>query len=166
MSSDNNNIIGICTQKNIQNDKKEMFKAIDINLIIKIIKILFDDFSNDKTAFIQKENGYIQKGLKILNDNDIKELKKQGLVSTSIPELFISPKTIFRTQLWFLRTNYAWYWTPVEPKDNDFEISNWHIICSGCSLKVIGSNWNGEEPAEKNVDLINWLASTGFIYLV
>ena len=167
ISSDNNNIIGICTQKTTQNDKKEILNvAIDIKPIIESIKILYNDFYNEKTAFIQKENGYIQKELKILNDNDIKELKENGLISTSIPELFISPKTILITQIWFLRTNYAWYWTPVEPKDNDFEVSNWQIICSGCSLKVIGSDWNGEEPAEKNVDLINWLASTGFIYLV
>lgn len=167
VSSNNNIIIGICTQKKTQNDKKEILNvAIDIKPIIKSIKILFDDFSKDKTAYIQKENGYIQKELKILNDKDIKELKDHGLITTSIPELFISKKTFFVTHLWFLRTNYAWYWTPIEPKDNNFEISNWHIIYSGCSLKVIGSNWNGEEPAQKNIDLINWLASTGLTYLV
>ena len=167
VSSNNNNVIGICTQKKTQNNKNEIsYVAIDIKSIIKGIKILFDDFSNDKTAFIKKENGYILKELKILNDKDIQELKEHGLISSSIPELFISPKTISITQLWFFRTNYAWYWTPVEPKNNDFEISNWHIICSGCSLKVIGSNWNGDEPAEKNINLINWLASTGLNYLV
>ena len=167
VSQDNNKIIGICTNKMAENDKKESLNvAIDVKYAIKSIRILFDSYSHDKTAFIKKEDGYIQKDLKILNDKEIKELKDHGLESTSIPELFISPKTLLVTQLWFYRTIYAWYWTPVEPKDNNFEISNWLIICPECSLKAVGSEWNGKEPNVKNIDLIHWLESTGLNYLV
>ena len=104
--------------------------------------------------------------MKILTKKEIKELNKKGLKETSKSEIFISPESDGVTPLWFYRTNYAWYWTPTEPKNNNIEKSNWIIIYPGCSLKVIGSYWDGIEPAERNINLIHWLETTGYDYLI
>ena len=82
------------------------------------------------------------------------------------PEIFISPSSLFVTPLWFYRTNYAWYWTPKEPNDDNIDISNWIIIYPGCSLRVIGGIYNGAEPAQRNINLIHWLENTGLDFLV
>ena len=95
----------------------------------------------------------------------MKELKSHGLLPCSKPDLFISPSSKYVTPLWFYRTIYAWYWTPTEPENNNIESSNWIIIYKGCSLKVIGGKWDGMEPAERNINLIHWLESTGLDYL-
>ena len=122
---------------------------------------------HNKTAFEEKENGFIQKEVKLLlNDSKINELKEHGLMSSENPLIFISPKSHFITPLWFYRTNYAWYWTPTEPKEDDADYPNWIIIYPGCSLKVIGGEWSGLEPAKRNIILIHWLESSGLNYLV
>ena len=156
VSLDDNAIIGIY---------KSSKTAISMEPAIEGIKILYNSYYGNKSAFIKIDGGFIQKGLKILNDTEINELKNHGLFSLTT-EIFITRATITVTMLWFYRTNYAWYWTPVNPKNNDIEISNWHIVCPGCSLKVIGSEWNGNEPYEANIDLIHWLEGTGLAYLV
>ena len=109
---------------------------------------------------------YINSYIKLLTNIEFDELKAHGLEATSNPEVFISPKSLFVTPLWFYRTNYAWYWTPIEPKNNCIEKPNWIIIYPGCSLKVIGGKWDGIEPAEKNIILIHWLERIGSNYLV
>ena len=156
VSLDDNTIIGIY---------KSSKTAINIEPGIEGIKILYNSYYGSKSAFNKIDGGFIQKGLKILNDAEINELKNHGLFPLTT-EIFITRATISVTMLWFYRTNYAWYWTPVNPKNNDIEISNWLIVCPGCSLKVIGSEWNGNEPYETNIDLIHWLEGTGLTYLV
>ena len=165
-SLDNNKVIGIYTNKRTKFNKNNILNiAINMKSAIEAIQILFNSYLHNKSAFIQKEKGFIQKEIKITKI-EINELKEHGLIASSIPEMFISPESIFVTTLWFYRTNYAWYWTPIEPKNNYIENSNWMIIYPGCSLFVIGSEWNGFEPAQRNIDLIQWLESTGCAYLV
>ena len=108
----------------------------------------------------------IQKPIKNLNDTEINEFKKHGLNISSLPDIFISKGNTLRTDLWFYRTNYAWYWTPDEPNKYDIGSSNWIIICTECSLIAIGGFWDGKEPIPYNIDLIHWFASTRFDYLV
>lgn len=38
------------------------------------------------------------------------------------------------------------------------------IIYPGNSLKVIGGKWNGQEPANRNIDIIHWLETTKLKY--
>ena len=167
ISLDNNKILGVHTDNQMEDMYNNIFSvAANIKSTIQAIRVLHSSYIHNKSAFIEKENGLIQKELKVLTDIEIFELKDHGLVATSIPEMFISPKSLFITPLWFYRTNYAWYWTPTEPKNNSVEKSNWIIIYPGCSLKVIGGMYEGCEPAQRNIDLINWLVSTGFNYLV
>ena len=40
------------------------------------------------------------------------------------------------------------------------------IIYPGNSLKVIGGQWDGIEPAPKNIDLIHWLEKYGLKFLI
>ena len=44
--------------------------------------------------------------------------------------------------------------------------SNWMIIYRNNSLKVIGGKWDGIEPAEKNIKIINLLEATKMKYLI
>jgi hypothetical protein len=165
VSLDDNKVVGIYSNKKANNDKKYNV-AISMKSANEAIKILYNSYLNNKIAFIQKENGYIQKKLKILTNTELNELTVHGLIASLNPEIFISPQSDYVTTLWFYRTNYAWYWTPTYPKDNNIENSNWIIICPSRSLIVIGSEWNGCEPAERNIDLIHWLESTGFDFLI
>ena len=38
------------------------------------------------------------------------------------------------------------------------------IIIPNNSLKVIGGYWDGEEPAQRNIDLIHWLEKSKLTY--
>ena len=167
LSLENNKVVGVITYKQYEDDYNNIFNvAINIKAIIQAIKLLYNSYIHNKTAFLQKENGFVQKEVKVLNASEINELKEHGLISSENSNIFISPKSYFITPLWFYRTNYAWYWTPTEPKNDNAEYSNWIIIYPGCSLKVIGGGWDGVEPANKNIILIHWLESTGLNYLV
>ena len=167
ISLENNKVVGVITNKQNEDESNNVFSvAVNIKAIIQAIRLLYNSYLHNKTAFEEKENGFIQKEVKLLNDSKINELKDHGLFSSENPLIFISPKSYFITPLWFYRTNYAWYWTPTEPKDDDADYSNWIIIYPGCSLRVIGGEWNGFEPAKRNIILIHWLESTGLNYLV
>ena len=167
ISLENNKVVGVIINKQRQDVDNNLFSvAINIKSIIQAIRLLYSSYLHNKTAFEEKENGLKQKDIKLLNDSQINELKEHGLVSSENPYIFISPKSFLVTPLWFYRTNYAWYWTPTEPKDDDAEYPNWIIIYPGCSLKVIGGNWSGLEPAKRNIILIHWLESSGLNYLV
>ena len=167
VSLDNNRIIGIHTNKQIEGEHGGVFcEGINMKAAIQAIRVLYKSYISDKFAFIQKNNIFSQKELKLLTDSEINELKEHGLISTAIPELFISPRSLYVTPLWFYRTNYAWYWTPKEPVNDNIEKPNWIIIYPECSLKVIGGYWDGQEPAQRNINLIHWLESTGLDYLV
>jgi len=167
VSLENNKVVGVVINKQNEDDDSNIFSvAISIKAIIQAIRLLYSSYMHNKTAFEEIENGLKQKNVKVLNDSEIKELKDHGLVSLENPNIFISPKSYLVTPLWFYRTNYAWYWTPTEPKDDNVDFANWIIIYPGCSLKVIGGKWDGIEPAERNITLIHWLESTGLNYLV
>lgn len=167
ISLDDNKVIGIHLNNKFEDEEHNIYSfATSMKASIQAIRILYNSYIHSKSAFIQKEDGYIQKERKLLTISEFTELDLHGLKPSSIPEMFISPSSFFVTPLWFYRTHYAWYWTPIFPKDNCVEKSNWIIIYPGCSLKVIGSIYNGCEPAQKNITLIHWLESTGLDYLV
>ena len=162
-----NKIIGIHTNKKFEYANSNDFcEGVNMKAAIQAIRVLYKSYISDKFAFIEKDNYFRQKELKILTDFEINELKEHGLVSTNKPEIFISPSSLFVTPLWFYRTNYAWYWTPQKPIDDNIDISNWIIIYPGCSLRVIGGIYNGAEPAQRNINLIHWLENTGLDFLV
>lgn len=166
ISLNNDKIIGIHINKQVKNTENVFYVGINMKAAIQAIRVLHKSYINDKFAFIQKEKGYAQKEIRVLTDSEIDELKQHGLVSTNTPEVFISPGSLFVTPLWFYRTSYAWYWTPLDPSNNNIDRANWIIIYPGCSLKVIGGYFDGAEPAQRNIILIHWLESTGFLYLV
>lgn len=167
ISLEDNQILGVHSENNVEDiDNNILSVAISMKATIQAIRIVYNSYIHNRSLFTEKENGIIQKELKLLTNIEIDELKAHGLEATSNPEVFISPKSLFVTPLWFYRTNYAWYWTPIEPKNNCIEKPNWIIIYPGCSLKVIGGKWDLIEPAEKNITLIHWLESTGSNYLI
>ncbi len=167
ISLKNNKVVGVNISKQNKDKNNNNSTSINIKAIIQAIRLLYNSYLHNKTAFEEKENGFIQKEVKLLlNDSKINELKEHGLMSSENPLIFISPKSHFITPLWFYRTNYAWYWTPTEPKEDDADYPNWIIIYPGCSLKVIGGEWSGLEPAKRNIILIHWLESSGLNYLV
>ena len=165
-SKTNNEIIGIYSNKEVTVSRNKYFTGTNMEQAFKAIQIMINSSLTDKSAFIQKENKFIQKQVKNLTDSELSVLNKKGLKLSAYPAIFISSGNFFVTDLWFYRTNHAWYWTPTKPSNGDFDKSNWLIICTKCSLKVIGSEWDGEEPANKNINLIHWLASTGFEFLI
>lgn len=96
------------------------------------------------------------------------ELRKNGLDETTNPYVFVSPSSSGVTPLWFFRTNHAWYWTPLKPKDytqEELNRCNWSVIWSGEEIRAIGGYWDGMAPAERNIRLIRWLISTGLRFL-
>ena len=146
----NDKIIGIHTQNDHRYDI-----SVNSSIIAKAIKLNFEnDFKNIK-----------QRGSP-LSKSHIEELKKIGLEESTIPNLFISPPSPNVSPIWFLRTKYAWYWTPTKPDNNDITKSNWMIIYPDNNLKVIGGTWDGIEPAIKNINIIRWLEKNGLKYLV
>ena len=146
----NDKIIGIHTQNDHRYDI-----SVNSDIIAKAIKLNFEnDFKNIK-----------QRGSP-LSKSHIEELKKIGLEESTIPNLFISPPSPNVSPIWFLRTKYAWYWTPTKPDNNDITKSNWMIIYPDNNLKVIGGTWDGIEPAIKNINIIRWLEKNGLKYLV
>ncbi len=84
---------------------------------------------------------------------------------TNITNILISPPAFYITPIWFLRTKHAWYWTPLKPGKNDINKSNWMLIYPNNSLKSVGSIYDGQEPAPKNIEIIQWLENTKFNYL-
>ena len=150
VSKKDNKIFGIHTKNN-----KKFNVAINMQSFIQAISFFCKLYKYKSNKIIQKN----------LSTSEINELKNHGLLPCSNPQLFMSPSSQYVTPLWFYRTNYAWYWTPTEPENNDIDKSNWIIIYPGCSLKVVGGKWDGIEPAERNINLIRWLETTGLDYL-
>ena len=146
----NDKIIGIHKQNDHLYDI-----SVNISTIAKAIKL---NFENNFKNIRQRGNP--------LSKSHIEELKEFGLIESQIPNIFISPPSLDVTPIWFLRTKYAWYWTPTKPDNNDISKSNWMIIYPNNSLKVVGGIWDGIEPAEKNIDLILWLEKNGLKFLI
>ena len=147
----NEQLVGFHKQRDYQSNI-----AINIDIIAKAIKL---NFENNLKNIKQRGSP--------LNENQIQELKEIGLeLSKNIPNILISLPSIFVTPIWFYRTKYAWYWIPTKPEKNDLNKINWMIIYPGNSLKVIGGQWDGIEPAPKNIDLIHWLEKYGLKFLI
>ena len=146
----NEKIIGIHTQNDHHYDI-----SVNASIIAKAIKLNYEsDFK------------YIKQRGNPLSKSHFEKLKKIGLEESKIPNLFISPPSTDVSPIWFLRTKYAWYWTPNKPDANDITKSNWMIIYPNNSLEVIGGVWNGIEPATKNINIILWLEKNGLKFLV
>jgi hypothetical protein len=150
-----NKIISILTPKK---SNTKYYPSINIKFIIKAIN----------SIYINKDDIMVISKAKKLSKNEIIELNNKGLKNTQSDYIFESESSHFVTPLWFYRTNHNWYWTPVDPKINKKNAlpSNWLIIYPKGSLKVIGGYWKGQEPAPINIDLIHWLESNGYKYLV
>ncbi len=137
--------------------------ASNIQVIVKAIRNIY----NNRRKITNKLS-LIKKARTPLSEEEINELNNHGLIQTNSPYIFQSPSSFLVSSLWFYRTNHAWYWTPKEPKINNNEEyeCNWLIIYPGGSLRVIGGFYHGQEPAQRNIDLIHWLESTKLKYLV
>ena len=149
----NNRVIGIHILSNTK-----LSAGINIQSVVQALRIArLSNLDYNNTITIEPKK---------LNRREIYELKFHGLIQSENPNIFISPSSPNITPLWFYRTNYAWYWTPTEPKEDNINESNWLIIYPGGSLKVIGGYWDGIEPADRNIDLIHWLENTKLKYLM
>ena len=106
---------------------------------------------------------------KKLSYSEIILLEKEGLITTKNPDLFISPGTfLLITSLYFYRTQYAWFWTPKEPKDYNLEEikkCNWSLIGANRPITVIGGFYNNQEPAPRNIKLIQFLIDSDLSFL-
>ena len=150
-----NKLVGIYKQNSFKNGI-----ATNIEVISKVIELNYTSYKNDSSKYIE------QKGKQnLLNENQINELKIKGLELTNISNILISPPSYYTTPIWFLRTKHAWYWTPLKPEKIDLNKSNWMLIYTNNSIKAVGGIYNGEEPAPKNIEIIQWLENTKFNYL-
>ena len=91
-------------------------------------------------------------------------MNEHKLEFTNVPNILISLPSLFVTPIWFYRTKHAWYWTPTKPQINEINKVNWMIIFPDNSLKVIGGEWDGIEPAGNNIEIIRWLETTKLKY--
>lgn len=131
--------------------------AINADIIVKAINLYISSNKLNNLKYVEEETTP-------LNKNEIQELNSHGLKFTTVPNILISLPFEFVTPIWFYRTRHAWYWTPTKPDKKDLNIVNWMIIYPGNSLKVIGGKWNGQEPANRNIDIIHWLETTKLKY--
>ena len=72
------------------------------------------------------------------------------------------------TPLWFYRAHYSWYWTPKEPKNykiDEIKKCNWSLIQENRPITAIGGEYNGSQPAERNIKLIKFLIESGLHFL-
>ena len=151
-------VIGICQNQLVWNNNK--YSAININIVLRGIKALIHQnrTTHLHTASFAKKLSLIESHI----------LEKEGLKSTDNPDVFISPGSLGITPLWFFRTQYAWYWTPKEPKKfnlDEMKKVNWSLIQSNFPIKAIGGLWNGMAPANRNVILIQFLINSGLRFL-
>ena len=114
------------------------------------------------------EPEYTLSGSKELSPSEINILNQEGLQSTNNPLVFISPASPGITALWFYRTHYCWFWTPKEPHNfnmDEIKKCNWSIIQGTYPIAAIGGPWNGFPPADRNVNLIEFLRDSGLKFL-
>ena len=151
-----NKLLGIFKQNSFKNKI-----ATNIDAISKVIKLNYMSKIKDSSKYYEKIGT-----LKPLSEAQKKELERIGLTLSEIPNILVSPEIEYiRTPIWFLRTKHAWYWTPIEPSINDLYKSNWMIIYPENSVKVIGGEWDGDEPVKKNIDIIHYLEKSSIKYL-
>ena len=135
--------------------------GININIILRAIRALVHQNKITKEETLSEP--------KKLSQTEIHVLKKEGLIETENPNIFISPGSAGITPLWFCRTHYAWFWTPSKPITfslNDLKMVNWSLIQPNFPIKAIGGIWNNAEPAERNVILIQFLINSGLRFLM
>ena len=153
-------VIGI-NKGYVLDQKDGIYYATHINIIINSIKSLVNNNILKSSVTLSPA--------KSLSNAELDTLKKIGLKSTDNPYIFISPGEFFITPLWFYRTQYAWFWTPSEPKDFSMERikkCNWSLIKANRPITAIGGIYNNMAPAQKNIKLITILIISGIQFLV
>ena len=151
-------VLGINKQFSFESNK--MNRVTKINNVIEAISCLF----NHNILMPQKTLS----PAKNLSNSEIAELEKEGLERTANPDLFISPSSFMVTPIWFYRTQYAWFWTPKKPKSyniEDIKKCNWSLISQKRTITAIGGDYNGLEPAGRNIRLIKFLIDSDLIFL-
>lgn len=153
----NGKVIGVHKQAN-QNENCNI--ATDIRVVVSAIQSLVNSGKTDLDITIGDA--------KTLSEQEIQELGEHGLQPTTNHDIFISPASTLVTQLWFYRSNHAWYWTPKNPENYQMKylsLSNWTITEKDFPCKAIGGLWDGDKPKDRNVELINWLSRTGLRFI-
>jgi hypothetical protein len=145
----------------IQYGETAYWQGLNINIIIHAIRALVHQNKITKEETLSEP--------KKLSPTEMHVLKKEGLIETENPNVFISPGSIGITPLWFYRTHFAWFWTPSKPKTfslNDLNMVNWSLIQPNFPIKAIGGIWNNAAPARRNVVLIQFLINSGLRFLM
>ena len=57
------------------------------------------------------------------------------------------------TSIWYVPTSHGWYWTPA-PTYPFAKIPNWMSVSQH---EVVGGEWDGQTPTQKNIEIIDWL---------
>lgn len=153
-------VIGICKEIPLDSEKKYK-RATHISIIINAINSLLKHNISSPLDTLSPA--------KKLTYSEIILLEKEGLVTTKNPDLFISPGTFaIITSLYFYRTQYAWFWTPKEPKEYNLEEikkCNWSLIRENRPITVIKGWYDNIEPAPRNIKLIQFLIDSDLTFL-
>jgi hypothetical protein len=153
-------IIGITKEMPLDSEKQYKRATHISNIIDAINSLLNHNISNPIDTLSPAKK---------LSYSEIILLEKEGLITTKNPDLFISPGTfLLITTLWFYRTQYGWFWTPKEPKDYNLEEikkCNWSLIRANRPITVIGGLFNNQEPATRNIKLIQFLIDSDLSFL-
>ena len=145
--------------KDMENNTSK--KSLNINIFLTAIKILAEQK-------IKKTEKYLFQAKK-LNLEEIHTLP-DNLKETENPNIFISPGSQDTTPLWFYRTQYAWFWTPLKIDDlnnmEEIRNCNWSLIRKDYPIKAIGGEFDGSKPAPINIEIIKVLENSGLSFLI
>ena len=153
-------VIGIINDLSLDNDN-QIKLATNLNIVIESIKSLVKNNIKRPLETLSSAKELIL--------SEILLLEKIGLKRTDNPFVFISPASFLVTPLWFYRTQYAWFWTPKEPKNftmEEIKKCNWSIIKSNKPIIAIGGIYNNQKPALRNIKLIKFLIDSGLKFLI
>ena len=151
-------VAGIITRNLDTNSSESRVLVVNINNVIIAIET---DYTKCKESGVK----YNMKRPRKLIVDDYLELGNIGLISNGNDQNFVSEKS-YATPIWFLRTHYGWFWTPDNPSDETQIVSGWMFISlDNDSQTVIGGEWDGDKPVEKNLRLIRFLKHDGEFYV-
>ena len=157
-------VIGVKVDNFKSGKNKDQFAAHNIYIFLESIQSLVNFQRIKPEETLSEPKRLSSKEINILSNKNLKEIKdKDNNV------IFESPGEQGITPLWFYRTHYAWFWTPTEPKNFTLEEllkCNWSLIKIGLPIKAFGGKYDGEEPAEKNIKLIQYLIGSKLEFLL